>query len=157
MSQRRRKHTQTAAQDKEINEPQALCMLFYPHNFNKQRTHRCAHSAASVQPAKDVFMKDATEIIGKHLCMNSTHTDMVFLPLSSPTSSCCLSSFIWVESWDRFSFLEASDRTVTVVSASWSHLRKDSSSLRDTWTPFSSPSSWMRRSLTLQTRACQTC
>lgn len=97
------------------------------------------------------FLKTNNEII----CVQTVTQTLS----TAPTSSCCLSSFTWAVSCDKSSLWEASARTLTVVSASWSHFRKVSSSLRDICSAFSSPSRWAWRSLalTVDTRDAWTC
>lgn len=62
------------------------------------------------------------------------------------------SSLMWVESWERSSLWAASDKTLTVVSASCSHLRKNSNSRRDACRVFKSESKAVWRSDTLITK-----
>lgn len=83
---------------------------------------------------------DATPPRGSHTSTSGGRAN-VFLS-TPPTSSWRLSSFTWAVSCDKSSLWEASARTLTVVSASWSHFRKVSSSLRDICSPFSSLSRW---------------
>lgn len=83
----------------------------------------------------------------RHTPLSEGHANVLLS--TAPTSSCRLSSFTWAVSCDKSSLWEASARTLTVVSASWSHLRKVSSSLRDICSPFSSLSRWAWRSFTL--------
>lgn len=68
------------------------------------------------------------------------------------TCICFLSSLMQALSWAVFSRWDASARTLTVVSASWSHFRKLSRSLCEACTVFSSVSKKFCLSTALKTR-----